>query len=74
MDEILVVTILGLLALAVGTVSWSRVNSSGRHRRGRTAPDGPPAESGGAVEVFDVSSDAGCGDAGAGADGGGGCD
>lgn len=73
MNEILVVTTLGLLALAVGAVSWTRVNSSERHR-GRTAPDGPLAESAGAAGVFDVTSDAGCGDAGAGADGGGGCD
>lgn len=75
MTEILVVTTLGLLALAVGAVSWTRVNASGRPRRRRSEP---PIQSSDAVDglaVFDAAADAGCSDAGGGADGGGGgCD
>lgn len=74
MTEILVVTTLGLLALAVGAVSWTRVDSSGRLRRGRTQRERQCSDGGGTVDVFDATADAGCGDAGSGADGGGGCD
>ena len=75
MNETIVVTTLGLLALVVGTLSLTRVTSSGRHRQRRTGPERQPNDGGGVAEMFDVTADAGCGDAGGGADGGGGgCD
>jgi len=69
-----VVTTLGLLALAVGAVSWNRVRSPEQHQPGRTRSQRPAADGGSGAEVFDATSDASCGDGGGDGGGGGGCD